>query len=385
MPKWLLPEHVADVLPAEARRIEDVRRRLLDLYRTYGYELVFPPLLEYLDALLTGSGRDLDLHTLKVVDQLSGRTMGLRADITPQVARIDAHLLNRSGIARLCYAGSTVHALPRGLHATREPFQIGAELYGHAGIEADQEIVELALASARLCDLEGVRVDLSHVGVFRAIVASAGLDRDTTERVIAIVLEKDVPALRALAGVPPATARALEALCRLFGGLEVLDHARAALRDIDGVEAAIDQLQQLAHGLPAGQVSIDLGELRGMQYHSGMMFAVYCAGAPTAVMRGGRYDEVGRAFGRARPATGFSVDLRDVAAVLAPASPAAAILAPWSEDAELRAVIARLRARGETVVQDLPHREDQRDEFACDRALRRTDRGWTVVPIETRS
>ncbi|HEU4622570.1 MAG TPA: ATP phosphoribosyltransferase regulatory subunit [Burkholderiaceae bacterium] len=379
MTKWLLPEHIADILPAEARQIEDLRRRLLDVYRAYGYELVFPPLLEYVDSLLTGTGRDLDLHTLKVVDQLSGRTLGLRADITPQVARIDAHLLNRDGVVRLCYAGSTVHAMPRGIASTREPFQVGAELYGHAGPEADQEIAELAFASAAIAGLRDVRIDLSHVGVFGALLDRASVGQERYDEIVGLVLAKDVPALREYERLEPATRAALVSLCGLYGGVEVLAKTREVFARFKAVLSAIDELEALVKVLPSAQVTIDLAELHGIQYHSGITFAVYCAGAPNAVIRGGRYDEVGRAFGRARPATGFSVDLRDIASLMELPAPRPAIRAPWADDAQLRSLIKQLREQGEVVVQDLPHHEDQRNEFACDRAITKTADGWAVV------
>lgn len=382
MPKWLLPEHIADVLPAEARRIEDLRRALLDRFRCYGYELVIPPLLEYLDSLLTGTGHDLDLRTFKLVDQLSGKTMGVRADFTPQVARIDAHLLNRKGVVRLCYAGSVLHTLPRDMHATREPLQIGAEIYGHPGIEADIEIAELALASAALGSAGAIRIDLSHMGVLRALLAQAGVDGEVAEDVATLVRAKDVPALRELGLLPEAVRAALETLCGLYGGVEVIEAARRVLPRLPEIEAALAALEQLVRLLPRAQVGIDLGELHGYGYHSGIMFAVYAERAPVALVRGGRYDQVGRAFGRARAATGFSLDLRELAAVCDEPAIMPAIRAPWGMEPALREAIAELRARGEIVVQSLPDHEEAPDEYACDRELRPTGKGWEVFRIQ---
>ncbi len=382
MPKWLLPEHIADVLPAEARRIEDLRRTLLDRYRSYGYELVIPPLLEYLDSLFTGTGHDLDLRTFKLVDQLSGKTMGVRADFTPQVARIDAHLLNRKGVVRLCYSGSVLHTLPRDMHATREPLQVGAELYGHPGIEADIEVAELALASAGAGGNRGVRIDLSHMGVLRALLAQAHLTGSQAEEVASLVRAKDVPSLRELDAIDARVRDALVVLCGLYGGTEVIDQARRALPKSPEIDAALDALARLVDVLPSAQVGVDLGELHGYAYHSGIMFAVYGERATGALVRGGRYDQVGGAFGRARPATGFSLDLRELAAVCPDPAIAPAIRAPWGLDAALRSAIAELRARGEIVVQALPDHADAPDEYECDRELRLSDRGWEVFRIE---
>ncbi len=382
MPKWLLPEHIADVLPAEARRIEDLRRTLLDRYRSYGYELVIPPLLEYLDSLFTGTGHDLDLRTFKLVDQLSGKTMGVRADFTPQVARIDAHLLNRKGIVRLCYSGSVLHTLPRDMHATREPLQVGAELYGHPGIEADIEIAELALASAAAGGNRGVRIDLSHMGVLRALLGQAKVAPADAESLVALVRAKDVPSLREFVAIEAGLREALAVLCGLYGGPEVIDEARRVLPRLPEIEAALAALARLVEVLPSAQVGVDLGELHGYAYHSGIMFAVYGERATSALVRGGRYDQVGGAFGRARPATGFSLDLRELAAVSPDPEIAPAIRAPWGLDPALRAAIGALRAQGEIVVQSLPEHADAPDEYACDRELRLSGGQWTVFRNE---
>lgn len=372
MPNWLLPENIADVLPSEARKIEDLRRAMLDNFRLYGYELVMPPLLEYLESLLTGAGQDTDLRTFKLIDQLSGRTLGLRADMTTQVARIDAHLLNRVSVTRLCYAGSVLHTRPSGLHATREPLQIGAEIYGHAGLEADAEIQELALASLALAGFSKVRLDLCHVGVLHSILASDQKAKQNESELVASLRAKDIPNLRRLtADYAPTTRGALMALPNLYGSVEVLQQARAILPDLPGIRGALEQLDALAKSAvnTSASVAIDLADLRGYQYESGAMFALYLPGLPNAVARGGRYDHVGEAFGRARPATGFSMDLRELSRLLPGAERKRSIRAPWGDDPKLRAKIAELRKAGEIVIQSLPGHDNEQDEFDCDRAL----------------
>ena len=309
--KWLLPEYIEDILPAEAMRIEKLRRGILDLFFDSGYELVMPPLIEYTDSLLTGTGHDLELRTFKVVDQLSGRMMGLRADITPQVARIDAHLLNREGVTRLCYCGSVLHTRPAGPAATREPIQIGAELYGEAAVEADVEILRLLCRALELAGVRNARIDIGHVAVFRSIAAE--LDRALEAELFAALQRKDVPELRQLTkGLGAKTRDALLLLPELYGAVEVLDAAEKKLPKLAELTRALATLRTLAKAcsLP---VSLDLAELRGYHYHSGVVFDAYCDGVAGAVARGGRYDEVGKAFGRARPATGFSIDLRSMA------------------------------------------------------------------------
>ena len=371
MPNWLLPEHIADVLPSEARKIEELRRLMLDNFRLYGYELVMPPLLEYVESLMTGAGEDTNLRTFKLVDQISGRMLGLRADMTTQVARIDAHLLNRATVTRLCYAGSVLHTLPSGLHATREPIQIGAEIYGHAGLEADAEIQELALGALELAGFTDVRLDLTHVGVVRAILEQDPAAKKDHDRIVALLRSKDVPGLREqTASYAPATRDALLALPGLYGDVEVLKRARAALPELPGISKALAELAALAaSAIGRADVTIDLADLRGYQYESGAIFALYVPGLPNAVARGGRYDHVGEAFGRARPATGFSMDLRELARLLPTAERKHSIRAPWGNAPELKEKIAELRKSGEVVIQSLPGHNNELDEFECDRAL----------------
>jgi len=381
--RWVLPDHIQDALPAEADKIERLRRRLLDAFRSHGYQLVVPPLLEYLDSLTTGAGQDLKLRTFKLVDQLSGRTMGVRADMTPQVARIDAHLLNRRGVSRLCYCGSVLHTLPSTLTATREPLQLGAELYGHAGLDADIEIIRLLAEVMRLAEVPASRIDLGHVGLFRVLAARAGMVPGREEELFDLLQAKDLPDLRELvAGVAEPVRSALLALPGLYGGAEVLDKARVCLPDDAEIRAALDDLSRLAAALGDLPISFDLADLRGYHYHSGVVFAAYGGGSPAALALGGRYDRIGEAFGRGRPATGFSVDLRELAVRLADPVQPGAILAPADGDAALAAVVAQLRSRGEVVMTELPGHDGSWNEAGCDRQLIRREGRWTVESLQ---
>jgi len=383
---WLLPENIEDILPAEAARVERLRRRVLDLFESWGYELVMPPLLEYVESLLTGTGHDLDLRTFKLVDQLSGRMMGVRADITPQVARIDAHLLNRAGVTRLCYAGSVLHTLPAGPAATREPLQIGAEIYGHEGVESDLEIQRLLCAALEECGVRGVRMDVGHVAVFRAIVRHARIADALQAELFESLQKKDLPALRELVasakGLDKSTREALLLLPELYGGAEVLALAARKLPKLPEIGAALATLRRLAKAC-AIPMTFDLAELRGLHYHSGVVFDAYCEAVTGPVARGGRYDEVGKAFGRPRPATGFSIDLRELAAAAAPYKKRKPILAPTPNgDAALTKKIAALRAKGEIVIEELPGHEKLRPELGCTRALVKQNGAWTTRALE---
>ncbi len=380
MPTWLLPENIADVLPSEARKIEELRRLMLDTFRTYGYELVMPPMLEYVESLLAGAGQDTDSKTFKLVDSMSGRLLGLRADMTTQVARIDAHLLNRDTVTRLCYAGTVLHTRPSGLHATREQLQIGAEIYGHAGLEADAEIQELALATLALAGFEQPRLDLSHAGVLRAILAQDPAAKRDEQLLHALLKSKDMPGLEeATQDYAQATRAALMALPNLYGDVDVLTRAKEVLPALPGITRALAELAALAGcAIGRAQVAIDLADLRGYQYESGAMFALYVPGLPNAVARGGRYDHVGEAFGRARPATGFSLDLRELARLLPTADRKHAIRAPWGNAPELREKIAELRKAGEVVIQSMPGHENVQDEFECDRVLVLEQGNWIL-------
>lgn len=382
MRNWLLPENVEDVLPAEAARMEMLRRRLLDLFRVHGYEYVIPPMLEYLESLITGVGHDLDLATFKVVDQMSGRLMGVRADTTPQAARIDAHILNRKGVTRLCYAGSVLKTSPHGLAQTREPLQIGAELFGHAGIESDVEIQRLMVRSLQAVGISSLLVDFSHVGIFGSLVRQSHISERLEQALYVALQSKDQTAVRELAAdLDSATREALCSLTRLNGGVEILDQATQVLPNDDDIRRALQDLRHVGAKLAdlGVDVCFDLSELRGYHYHSGIVFAAYAQGYAGPLALGGRYDEVGQAFGRARPATGFSLDLRGIVTALPPAGSAGAILAPWSEDEALQATVEALRAEGQVVVQELPGHEQFRHELGCDRRLEKQGAQWVVV------
>jgi ATP phosphoribosyltransferase regulatory subunit len=391
MNRWLLPENIADVLPVQARKVEELRRIALDLYRSYGYELVTPPLLEFLDSLLTGTGSDLNLQTFKLVDQVSGRTLGLRADMTPQVARIDAHLLNRSTVTRLCYAGSVAHVRAPAGSSSREELQLGAEIYGCATWEADFEAVSLLLNTLQLAGLNRVHLDLSHAGILQGILADTVLSSEQTESLYLLLLSKDRPRLQAwVADLPPSISKPLLALTELNGPCdEVIKKARKgklalpAHSDINKALDDLERLNKLLSNLPysadlALDLSVDLADLRGYQYHSGVMFAAYIDGLPQPLARGGRYDHVGQAFGRSRPATGFSLDLFTLAALSKLDVRVKAILAPWLDDADLQRTITQLRSQGETVIQAIRGELIESEEFSCDRELVKQGSAWQV-------
>ncbi|BCX52284.1 MULTISPECIES: ATP phosphoribosyltransferase regulatory subunit [Comamonas] len=382
MSAWVLPDHIADVLPSEARHIEELRRGLLDTARSYGYELVMPPMLEYLESLLTGTGEALALQTSKLIDQLSGRTMGLRADMTQQVARIDAHLLNRKGVTRLCYCGPVVHARPDRPRATREPFQFGAEIYGHEGLEADLEALHLALDCLKGAGVKDVIVDLADVRIVRSLLAGVMVDEQVLRGVHAALASKDATELAQLTrDFPEASREGLMALLQLYGGMEVLDQAEKLLERTAGVRNVLSHLRWLVQHLDGVKVSFDLADLRGYSYYSGTRFAIYVPGGSDALVRGGRYDEVGAVFGRNRPAAGFSLDIKQLVAVVPERPLKAAIRAPWGDDAQVAAAIAALRQQGETVVCVLPGHESEVDEFHCDRELANVGGQWVVQAI----
>jgi ATP phosphoribosyltransferase regulatory subunit len=387
---WLLPEHIADVLPSQARRLEELRRVWLDAARSHGYELVMPPLLEHLDSLLSGTGHALDLKTFKLVDQLSGRTLGVRADATPQVARIDAHLLNRDSVTRLCYCGPVLHTRPASPHATREPLQLGAEIYGHAGLEAELESIELALTGLQASALSGLVVDLADVRLVRGVIEALGLNKlpePAQQALVAALSEKDVGTLRELSVSlqVPAAGDVLVQLTGLFGAEDVLARARAVLPSHPMVDSALTDLAWLAGNVrqahPEVTVGFDLSDLSGYAYYSGTRFAIYAQGHADALVRGGRYDEVGAVFGRRRPAAGFSLDLKILAELLAGRQGQAvrsAVRAPWGQDATLRQAVRELRGQGHTVVCVLPGHEHDVQEFDCDRELALIDGRWSV-------
>jgi ATP phosphoribosyltransferase regulatory subunit len=382
MTAWVLPDHIADVLPSEARHIEELRRLCLDTARVFGYELVIPPLMEHIESLLSGTGSSLDLQTFKMVDQLSGRTLGLRVDTTPQVARIDAHLLNRVGVTRLCYCGPTLHTRAPGPYATREPLQLGAEIYGHAGLEADLEILQLALQCLQSSDISSFHVDLSDARILPALLREQGLSSSQQEAIAQALSSKDISAMRSIgASLPTPLRDALVALVQLYGGLDVLDRAEVIFKDWPEVLLALSQIRWLATHVHGHQVSIDLADLRGATYYSGPRFAMFVPEASDALVRGGRYDEVGALFGRKRPAAGFSLDIKALVSLIQRPVAQAAIRAPWGEDAGLHHAIAKLRKQGHTVVCMLPGHESEVDEFHCDRELVLLKGQWMLQPL----
>lgn len=384
MRRWLLPEYIDDLLPAEAEAVEAIRRQLLDHFALHGYRLVRPPLIEHLESLLTGTGRELDLYTFKVVDQLSGRLLGLRADTTLQVARIDAHLLNREGITRLCYAGSVVHTRPMGLGQTREVLQVGAELYGHRGIAADREVLRLMLSSLTQLGVARMHLDLGHVGVFRALVDAAGLGAERSSDLFTAMRVKNVPDIAMLVADLPEPARSsFLALPELYGEANaVLQRALASLPALPQIGRALEDLRTLVaavHSLGERTIAVqvDLAELRDLDYHNGVVFSAYAEGHAAAIGRGGRYDNIGGAFGRDRPATGFSLYPRQLAERVRVAASRPGILAPDSDDAALRQHIDQLRASGEMVVVAIEGDVDPQA-HGCDRRLRLADGQWQV-------
>jgi ATP phosphoribosyltransferase regulatory subunit len=382
MSAWVLPDHIADVLPSEARHIEELRRDLLDMARRYGYELVMPPLLEHIESLLTGTGEALDLQTFKLVDQLSGRMMGLRADSTPQVARIDAHLLNRAGVTRLCYCGPVLHTRPDKPHATREPLQFGAEIYGHAGPQADLEILLLALDCLNAANVRGPSVDMADARIVRALMLPAQAPAPIQAQLHRALAAKDASELARLTRDFPSVSReGLMALVQLYGDEKVLDEAQKVLPPSAALDEALADLRWLAGHLGNTQVSFDLADLRGYAYYSGVRFSIYAPAASEALVRGGRYDEVGAVFGRNRPAVGFSLDIKALVNAVGPRPLHAAIRAPFGMAADLRHAVAALRAEGHTVVCVLPGHENEVDEFLCDRELMQLAGQWVVQSI----
>lgn len=387
MPNWLLPEYIEDVLPNDAAHIESMRRRVMDLLHVHGYQFVIPPLLEYVESLLSGSGSDMNLRMFKVVDQLSGRMMGLRADMTPQVARIDAHLLNQSGVTRLCYASSVVHALPCEIARTRELFQVGAELYGHVGIESDIEIQRLLLACLYVSGVPAIHLDFGHVNIFRSLIQDADISPELERELYSALQAKDTAVLRELVRnglnkhLNKVTGEALLLLPELYGDEAVLAQARRYLPNFAEISVALDQLDTVADTLRSEvfNLTFDLSDLRGYHYHTGIVFAAYTDGCPNAIALGGRYDEIGKVFGRARPATGFSFDLKQVAGLIHGNDHPKAVLAPWcpSDDA-LNEIIAKLRADGTVVVVVLPG-ENGQEGIRCDRKLIHRNGRWEIT------
>ena len=387
--RWLLPDGVEDILPPLAGRIESLRRDVMDTCQRWGYQLVIPPLIEYLESLFTGTGHDLELQTFKLTDQLTGRMMGVRADMTPQAARIDAHTLGQDGITRLCYAGHVLHTRPRHMLTGRTPIQAGCELFGSGSEAADMEVISLMLETLRVAGLPRLHLDLAHVSIYESLVSDAGFDRDTEAAVFDAMARKSVPELDRLLGecVPGSAGFRLRQLARVSGGVESLADAREILSGASGaIDAALDQLARVADMLnrdfPEVRLGFDFCELRGYNYHTGLVFAAYVPGHGDAVAKGGRYDAIGSDFGRARPATGFSLDIRALVSLgERPFRKAGAIWAPADNDARLEGVISGLRMT-ETVIRALPDdRETDPSERGCDRQLVNRDGQWVVETI----
>jgi len=387
--RWLLPDGVEEILPGDAAIIEGLRRRLIDIYRSWGYDQVIPPLIEYTDSLLIGMGSDIDLLTFKMTDQLSGRTLGIRADITPQTARMDAHSCRREGPNRLCYAGHVLHTKPQGPLATRSPIQAGVELFGEAGLDADIEVISLMLESLGQIGLEQANIDLGHVGIYRALVDSAGLDESQQQQYFELLQHKAVSEIETWVSANirvEETAELLRQLPRLAGDKTILDKARSLFESVsEDALAAIDELESVAEVIlqryPNTHLYFDLGELRGYHYHTGIVFAAFAQGQGQAIANGGRYDHIGEVFGRARPATGFALDITKVAALLA-AKPQfkQGIYAPASDDSQQWQAIQALRAQGERVVCGLADQPAIQVELQCDRKLELVDQVYQVKP-----
>lgn len=394
MSAWVLPDHIADVLPSQARLVEDLRRALLDTARSYGYELVIPPLVEHIESLLTGTGKTLDLQTFKLVDLLSGRTLGVRADTTQQTARIDAHLLNRQGTTRLCYCGSVLHTRPEEPNATREPLQFGAELYGCSDHAADIEVVSLALHALHntgaanalkpsASNQPQIVLDLADARIVPALLAqvpNAQIDLNKLQQ--ALITKNRDAIIEAATPLPQSVTDTLLALTDMYGAIDVLQAAKKQLPNLPPIAAAIDDLTQLAQYIhttyPHVQVQFDLADSQGYSYYSGMRFAIYLTSNSDAVVRGGRYDKVGAAFGRKRPAVGFSLDVKALAQYSPERALRTAIRAVWNASPQWQQAVQQLRNQGETVLVTLPGEPPAPDEFLCDKVLTEQNGKWLV-------
>ncbi len=389
----MLPAGVEETLPPEAARLEAHRRGLLDLFASWGYDFVIPPFIEYLESLLTGIGEDLNLQTFKLIDQLTGELMGVRADMTPQVARIDAHRLHREGPVRLCYLGTVLHTRPDGLSGSRSPIQVGAELYGHAGVESDCEILCLMLEALSTAGVKEIHLDVGHAGIFRALASQTGLDAEREAALFDALQRKaraEIDGLLGHYGVSRPASELLARLVDLNGDQAILREARDHVEKAGGAAlAALERLERLAELMhqrkPEVPLYFDLAEVRGYRYEQGIVFAAFVPGHGQEVARGGRYDQLGKPFGRSRPATGFSADLKTLVQVGSGAKPTVGtrgILAPWSDDPAMHDAVRKLRANGERVLQELPGQTITARDLGCDRMLQRKSGRWQVVDAE---
>ncbi len=388
--RWLLPDGINEVLPPQAQALEKLRQQILHLYHLWGYDLVMPAMIEFTDSLLTGTAHSLDRKTFTLVDQLTGKQMGLRSDMTPQVARIDAHQLANSGISRLCYCGHLVHARTDGLNPSRSPLQIGAEIFGNDSIQADIEVVSLMLETLHGTGLPNVSLDLGHVGIFRSLFRESGLDKALEGRLFDMLQRKSIPELREFLQQQDIDANRRQQFCQLAllnGDLEIIEEARQVFQDVaDDCNAALDHIELVALGIlrnyPDVKVHLDLSELRGYEYHTGLVFAGFHPGQGREIARGGRYDDIGSVFGVARPATGFSADLHTLFQLANPTiEPQTCTLAPQHDDPQLRQLVEQLRQRGERVLYDLSHGELSAQQQHCSHQIVKDGQVWLVKPV----
>lgn len=385
---WLLPQGIEETLPADAARLETLRRNLLDIYSSWGYQLVMPPVIEFLESLLTGTGHDYDLQTFKLIDQVTGRLMGVRADMTPQVARIDSHQLTNDAPNRLCYMGTVLRTLPDGFGSSRSPFQAGVELYGHDGVESDVEVLCLMVETLIASGIKNISIDIGHVGLFRGLAKQAGLSDDQEAVLFEMMQRKAIPEIQAFLAeqnIEKKVAEMLNALPELHGGESCLVNAQNVFANADeSVKNALAYLQQAATKFKQRvsniDIHFDLSELRGYRYHTGLLFAAYTAGEGQEIARGGRYDDIGEDFGRARPATGFSTDIKNLLNLSQQntALESNGVLAPSDDDPGLWDAIKALRAQGETVIQTLPGQKGAATELGCNRQLEKVSGKWVV-------
>lgn len=382
---WLLPAGITEILPEEAAVLEDLRRKLLDLYASWGYEMVIPPMIEYVESLLVGGGKALDLQTFRVTDQLTGRMMGVRADMTPQVARIDAHHLKRDVPTRLCYWGTVLHTRPNNFAGSRSPMQVGAELYGYKGVSSDIEILALMLETLRMVGLQEFHLDVGHVEIYRCLVGLAGLDETQQLQLFEVIKRKATVELEALLDrwqVAPELATMLNGLIQLHGDVTILAQAREIFKAAPpAVHYALDELEQLYAALDHTPLHFDLAELRGYSYHTGIVFAAYIDKHGEAIAKGGRYDDIGKVFGRARPATGFSTNLRTLVALIPPRQFPLRIFAPYDADPSLMTEVQKLRAQGEVVICGLPQQVGDARQMGCAKMLQKNKDQWQLIDI----